>query len=121
LRQLEYAQRLRERARNVCAPSGASSGRTMLEAVWSGGAQALQRNSGRLAPGASADILTFRADHPTLAGKVDDQILDAWIFSVGNALVDCVWSGGLKVVVSGRHVFRDEVAAQFVKTMRELS
>jgi formimidoylglutamate deiminase len=121
LRQLEYAQRLRERARNVCAPPGASSGRTMLEAIWSGGAQALRRNSGRLAPGASADILTFRADHPTLAGKIDDQILDAWIFSVGNPLVDCVWSGGLKVVVDGRHVFGDEIAAQFAKTMRELS
>jgi formimidoylglutamate deiminase len=121
LRQLEYAQRLRERARNVCAPSGASSGRTMLEAIWSGGAQALRRNSGRLVPGASADILTFRADHPTLAGKADDQILDAWIFSVGNPLIDCVWSGGLKVVVDGRHVFRDEIAAQFAKTMQGLS
>jgi cytosine/adenosine deaminase-related metal-dependent hydrolase len=121
LRQLEYAQRLRERARNVCAPLGASSGRTMLEAIWTGGAQALRRNSGRLAPGASADILTFRADHPTLAGKADDRILDAWIFSVGNPLVDCVWSGGLKVVVDGRHVFRDEIAAQFAKTIRELS
>ena len=121
LRQLEYAQRLRERARNVCAPPGASSGRTMLEAIWSGGAQALRRNSGKLAPGAAADILTFRADHPTLAGKVDDQILDAWIFSVGNPLVDCVWSGGLKVVAGGRHVFRDEIAEQFTKTMRELS
>jgi formimidoylglutamate deiminase len=121
LRQLEYAQRLRERARNVCAPPGASSGRTMLDAIWSGGAQALQRKSGRLAPGAVADILTFRADHPTLAGKVDDQILDAWVFSVGNSLVDCVWSGGLKVVAGGRHVFRDEIAAQFAKTMRELS
>jgi formimidoylglutamate deiminase len=121
LRQLEYAQRLRERARNVCASSGASCGRTMLEAVWSGGAQALGRNSGKLAPGASADILTFFADHPTLAGKTDDQILDAWIFSVGNSLIDCVWSGGLKVVVGGRHIFRDEIAAQFAKTMGELS
>lgn len=121
LRQLEYAQRLRERARNVCAPSGASSGRAMLEAIWLGGAQALRRKSGRLAPGASADILAFRADHPTLAGKVDDQILDAWIFSAGNSLVDCVWSGGLKVVADGRHVFRDEIAAQFVRTMRELA
>jgi formimidoylglutamate deiminase len=120
LRQLEYTQRLRERARNVYAPPGASSGRTMLEAIWSGGAQALRRNSGRLAPGASADILTFRADHPTLAGKVDDQVLDAWIFSAGNPLVDCVWSGGLKVVVGGRHVFKDEIAEQFAKTMREL-
>ena len=93
----------------------------MLEAIWLGGAQALRRNSGKLAPGASADILTFRADHPTLAGKADDQILDAWIFSAGNSLIDCVWSDGLKVVVGGRHVFRDQIAAQFVKTMRDLS
>ena len=93
----------------------------MLEAVWSGGAQALGRNSGKLAPGASADLLTFFADHPTLAGKKDDQVLDAWIFSVGNSLIDCVWSGGLKVVVGGRHIFKDEIAAQFVKTMGGLS
>jgi formimidoylglutamate deiminase len=121
LRQLEYSQRLRERARNVCAPAGGSTGRAMLEAIWSGGAQALRRPCGRLAPGASADILTFRAGHPTLAGKSDDEILDAWIFSVGNGLVDCVWSGGLKVVVDGRHVFRDQIAARFATTMRELS
>jgi formimidoylglutamate deiminase len=121
LRQLEYAQRLRARARNVLSRAGASSGRTILDAIWLGGSQALKRNSGRLAPGASADILTFEADHPTLAGKVDDQILDAWVFSVGNSLIDCVWSGGLKVVVGGRHIFKDEIAAQFVKTMRELS
>jgi formimidoylglutamate deiminase len=121
LRQLEYAQRLRERARNVCAPPGASCGRAMLEAIWSGGAQALARRCGRLAAGARADILTLRSEHPTLAGKADDQILDAWIFSVGNSLVDCVWSGGRKVVVEGRHVIRDEIAAQFRATMRKLS
>jgi formimidoylglutamate deiminase len=121
LRQLEYAQRLRERARNVCTPPGSSCGRTMLEAIWVGGAQALRRNSGKLARGASADILTFRADHPTLAGKADDQVLDAWIFSADNPLVDCVWSDGLKVVAGGRHVFKDEIAAQFARTMRELS
>jgi len=121
LRQLEYAQRLKERARNVCGPPGASCGRAMLEAVWSGGARALRRNTGKLAPGARANILTFRAGHPTLAGKTGDQILDAWIFSAGNSLIDCVWSGGLKVVADGRHVFKDEIAAKFVKTMRELS
>jgi formimidoylglutamate deiminase len=121
LRQLEYAQRLRERARNVLSTAEVSSGRTLLEAVYAGGAQALKRNSGKLAPGASADILTFHAGHPTLAGKVDDQVLDAWIFSVGNSLVDCVWSGGLKVVVGGRHVFRDEIAERFTNTMRDLN
>lgn len=120
LRQLEYAQRLKERARNVCGPPGASCGRAMLEAIWSGGARALRRNTGKLAPGARANILTFRAGHPTLAGKTGDQILDAWIFSAGNSLIDCVWSGGLKVVTGGRHVFRDEIARQFVKTMAGL-
>jgi formiminoglutamate deiminase len=120
LRQLEYAQRLRKTARNVCAPPGGSSGRAMLDAVLSGGAQALARRSGRLAVGATADIMTLRSDHPTLAGKIDDQILDAWIFSVGNELVDCVWSGGRKVVVDGHHRLRDQVAAKFKATMRSL-
>jgi formimidoylglutamate deiminase len=121
LRQLEYAQRLRERARNVCAPPGGSCGRAMLEAAWSGGAQALARRCGRLAVGAAADILTFRRDHPTLAGKADDRILDAWIFSVGNPLVDCVWSGGRKVVAGGRHIAKDAIAARFKTTMLRLS
>ena len=120
LRQLEYAQRLGERARNVCAPPGGSSGRSMLDAIWSGGAQALARPSGRLSVGATADFVTLRGDHPTIAGKADDQILDAWIFSVGNGLVDSVWSGGCKVVVDGRHLSRDQIVARFKATMRKL-
>lgn len=121
LRQLEYAQRLKARTRNVCASPGGSSGRMMLEAVWAGGGQALARASGRLAPGAIADLLTLRADHPTLAGKVDDQILDAWIFSVGDEAVDCLWSAGRKVVADGRHVFRERVASRFKATILKLS
>ena len=120
LSQLEYAQRLRERARNVCAAPGGSCGRAMLEAIWSGGAQALARRCGRLAVGAAADILTLRSEHPTLAGKADDEIIDAWIFAIGNPLVDCVWSGGRKVVVDGRHVLKGEITAQFATTMHKL-
>src|SRR5580704_18609988 len=99
LRQLEYAQRLKARARNVLASPGRSCGRAMLDAVAPGGSQALMRHSGRLATGAIADIVALSVDHPTLVGKVDDQILDTWIFSVGNDAADCVWSGGRKVVV----------------------
>ncbi len=121
LRQLEYAQRLATRTRNVSAPPGGSSGRALLDAAWPGGAQALERTSGRLAVGATADILTLRADHPTLAGKTGDEILDAWIFSAGNALVDCVWSGGRKVVADGRHAARERIASWFKATMRKLS
>ncbi|MGD0642759.1 MAG: formimidoylglutamate deiminase, partial [Roseiarcus sp.] len=120
LRQLEYAQRLRDRARNVCAAAGGSTGRTLYDAALAGGAQALARRCGRLAAGASADIVTLRADHPLLAGRSDDQVLDTWIFSVGNPLVDCVWSGGRKVVADGRHPDRETIAATFAAAMRGL-
>jgi formiminoglutamate deiminase len=120
LRQLEYAQRLRDRARNVCAAAGASTGRTLYDAAAAGGARALARSSGRLATGASADIVTLRADHPSLAARGDDRVLDAWIFSGGNPLVDCVWSGGRKVVADGRHPHREEIAAKFAAAMLRL-
>ena len=121
LRQLEYSQRLDRQARNVCAPPGGSAGRALADAAFIGGAQALARRSGRLAVGAAADILTLNADHPTLAGKAGDQILDAWIFSAGDALVDCVWSSGRKVVSGGRHMLREPVATRFKATMRKLA
>lgn len=120
LRQLEYAQRLRDRARNICAAAGASTGRALYDGASAGGARALARSSGRLAVGASADIVTLRADHPSLAGRRDDQILDAWIFSSGASLVDCVWSGGRKVVADGRHARHEEIATRFAATMRGL-
>ncbi len=120
LRQLEYSQRLAERSRNVLARRGGSTARAIFDTALTGGAQALARRSGALAVGASADFLTLRADHPTLAGKSGDAILDAWIFSAGNALVDCVWSGGRKVVQGGRHASRERIAARFAATMRRL-
>ncbi|WP_424123096.1 formimidoylglutamate deiminase [Roseiarcus sp.] len=121
LRQLEYAQRLHARARNILASPSGSSGRAMLDAACFGGSQALMRRSGQLATGAIADIVTLSADHPTLVGKMGDQILDAWIFSAGNDAVDCVWSAGRKVVVDGRHVSRDPIGSKFKATMRRLS
>ena len=108
-------------ARATSAPSaGGSTGRALFEAALAGGAQALARPGGRLAPGAVADIVSLQADHPALAGRADDQILDAWIFSGGNGLVDCVWSGGRKRVSKGRHANREAVAARFGATMRAL-
>ncbi|MBV8664470.1 MAG: formimidoylglutamate deiminase [Hyphomicrobiales bacterium] len=120
LRQLEYSQRLRDRARNVSAIAAGSTGRALYETALAGGARALARPSGRLAPGAIADMVSLQADHPALAGRVGDQTLDAWIFSGGNGIVDSVWSGGRKLVVNGRHASREAVAARFGATMRAL-
>ena len=120
LRQLEYSQRLHVRSRNVLARPGGSTGRALFDAALAGGAQALGRSSGVLAVGARANLLTLDADHPSLAGKSGDAILDAWIFSAGNALVDCVWSGGRKVGQHGRHQARERTAARFAAAMRRL-
>jgi len=120
LKQLEYAQRLRDRQRNVCGPSPGSTGRALYQRALAGGAQALMRPSGALRTGAIADLVSLRADHPTLVGRRGDDILDAWIFAGGNPLVDCVWSGGRKVVADGRHAARAPVVARYVAAMRRL-
>jgi cytosine/adenosine deaminase-related metal-dependent hydrolase len=121
LKQLEYAQRLRDRARNVSALSAGSTGRALYERALAGGAQALARPSGALRPGAVADFVSLRAGHATLAGRNGDEILDAWIFAVGNPLVEHVWSGGRKVVVDGRHVAREPIAERYAATMRRFA
>ncbi len=109
------------RARNVCARRGGSTGAALFAAAAAGGAQALGRPCGRLAPGASADIVSLRGDSPLIAGRADDAILDTWIFGGARDLVDRVWSGGRKVVSDGRHPARERIAARFGETLRRLA
>ena len=120
LRQLEYAQRLARRERNVLAALGGSPAARLFSAAARGGAQALKRDAGRLAPGARADIVALDANSSWLVGREGDASLDAWIFAAGNRAVDCVWSSGRKLVIGGRHVARGAIEARFVKTMRGL-
>jgi formimidoylglutamate deiminase len=119
LKQLEYAQRLTRRQRNALAPRGGSNGRALFEAAAAGGAQALARKSGRIEQGAVADLVSFDLASPLLAGRRDDEVLDAWIFA-GARAVDCVWSGGVRKVEGGRHVAREAVAARFVAAIKRL-
>ena len=122
LRILEYSQRLAHRARNVLARAeGQSTGRNLFDAALTGGAQALGiGSSGALAVGASADIVSLAADHPTLVERHEDEILDSWIFSGGRAVVDCVWRAGVKVVINGRHRRRDTLLARYRRTVKSL-
>jgi formimidoylglutamate deiminase len=121
LRMLEYSQRLTERARNVCARRGGSTGAALFAAAAAGGAQALDRPGGTLGPGAAADIVSLNGDSPLIAGRADDEILDAWVFGGARDLVDGVWSGGRKVVSDGRHMRRETIAVRFGETLRRLA
>ncbi|WP_024514285.1 formimidoylglutamate deiminase [Bradyrhizobium sp. Tv2a-2] len=120
LRQLEYSQRLRLRARNVISTTGiASTGRALFDGALAGGAQALGV-AGGLAAGLAADIVSLDADSPALAGRSADAILDGWIFASRRSPVDCVWTSGRRVVTNGRHHQAESVAAGFRRRLEGL-
>lgn len=120
LRQLEYSQRLQHRRRALLAgPEGGSVGRLLFDASGAGGAQALDGRFG-LAEDAPADLFTLDPDHPSLAGRHGDALLDAWIFAAGAPAVEGVWRGGVQLVRGGRHVRRDAVAERYRATLAAL-
>ena len=120
LRQLEYAQRLGDRARNRMSVEGKSTGRTLFDAALAGGTKALAAAPGGLTPGASADIVSLRSDHVALQDRKGDRILDGWIFAAREPAVDCVWVRGVKRVANGSHIHRDDIRQRFDKAMRRL-
>lgn len=121
LRQLEYSQRLRDRARAVLADATWSTGRFLYEAALSGGAQALGRESGAIRTGAWADLVALDAQATDLVGRKCDVALDCWIFAAGGGLIRDVWSAGRHVVTEGRHRARDGIEAGYRKCLARLS
>lgn len=121
LRLLEYGQRLRDEMRNVTpAGEGRSTGRALYDRSLAGGAQAMGRAVGELAPGRRCDVVLLDAEHPAMVGRHGDHWLDAWIFAGDGRLVHGVWVGGRAVVTAGRHVARERVRRRFGETMRRL-
>lgn len=121
LRQLEYSQRLRDRARNVLADApGQSTGRRLFDASLSGGAKSMAQPVGAIAPGLRADICILDADHPALIGRSGDAVIDSWIFSGGNPCVKDMFVAGQHVVIDRRHVREDEIAKSFRQAVKKL-
>jgi formimidoylglutamate deiminase len=122
LRQLEYGQRLAQRARNVMTVrQGESTGRRLFVDAAAGGARALQRPTGALDSGLRADIVVLDADHPDLGSRSGDRWLDAWIFVVGRAAVRTVLVGGKVVVEAGHHTARPAVEARYRDVLSRLA
>jgi len=113
LRQLEYSQRLKDHARAVMAAPGGSTGRFIFDAVLKGGAQALGRASGAIAPGRFADLISLDANALDLTGRQEDSVLDTWLFTTGDRLVRDVWSAGRHMVRGGRHIARDAITREY--------
>ena len=121
LRQLEYGQRLAQRARNVMTlQEGESTGRRLFASALAAGAQALQQPIGALATGLRADIVLLDGNHPDLAARQGDQWLDAWIFVAGRSAVKTVLTGGERVVDGGHHLRRQAIEARYLRTLANL-
>ncbi|MBZ9653937.1 formimidoylglutamate deiminase [Phyllobacterium lublinensis] len=113
LRQLEYSQRLRDVSRVTLSATGKSCGRTLYDASLAGGAQALGRESGSLAPGQWADMIALDVENAALFGLEYDRLLDGWIFAGDRQAVSDVWSAGRHVVHEGRHRDRNAIFATY--------
>ncbi len=122
LRMLEYSQRLRDRTRNALASgAGASTGRSLLDAVLKGGAACLDQPVGAIAVGKRCDIAILDDEHPAMVGREGDALLDTWIFSAGNSAVKDMIVGGIHVVKERRHINEDRIGKKFAETTGRLS
>ena len=122
LRMLEYSQRLRDRTRNaLTSGAGASTGRSLFDAVLKGGASCLDNPVGVIAVGKRCDIAVLDDGHSAMIGREGDAALDTWIFSAGNAAVKDVIVGGSHVVKDRRHSDEDHIQKKFSEAVRRLS
>ena len=122
LRQLEYAQRLSRLGRNVLATRRRpSTGRALLDGALRGGAQALGRPIGSIAPGMRADFVCLDRGCPDLEGRGGDELLDAWVFVQGRRLIDRVYAGGSLLVDGGRHRLRDRIDRRYRSAVSALT
>jgi formimidoylglutamate deiminase len=116
LRQLEYSQRLRDRARNVITRGATrSTGRVLFDGALRGGTRALGLSPAQsgISVGAPADFVALNPDSPALAERRDDALLDSAIFAGGKDCISAVWRAGVKVVENGRHRMRERVNAGY--------
>jgi len=116
LRTLEYSQRLGNRARNVAARPGQSTGSALFAGALAGGSQALGCEA-RLEPGQPADLVSL--DMSAVPYLDAAQALDAWVFA-GALKPKTVWARGRRVVEDGSHTNREAISARFTAAMRAL-
>jgi cytosine/adenosine deaminase-related metal-dependent hydrolase len=120
LRTLEYSQRLRDVARNVMVVREGSVGATLYTGAARGGAQALGRDAGEIAPGRLADLVAIDSTDPTLCALKPDQILDGLCFAAKDTVITDLWSAGRHNVTGGRHIARDAVVARYRSAVADL-
>jgi formimidoylglutamate deiminase len=106
---------------SMAGGAGRSTGRTLFEGASCGGAQALRQNMGVIEIGKRADFVVLDAEHQALLGRAEDNALDAWIFSGGNACVRDVYVAGVQLVKDREHIRATRITQKFKNTLARLT
>jgi formimidoylglutamate deiminase len=121
LRLLEYFQRVSLRKRNLGATGkNPAVGTTLWLEAAAGGAQALGRRMGAIAPGMRADLVVLDEGDVDIAGRSGDAIANALVFSGSRSLVRDVMVAGRWVVRDKRHPRARAAAARYKKALQAL-
>jgi formimidoylglutamate deiminase len=121
LRLLEYFQRVNARKRNlITSETSKAVGTTLWLEAAAGGAQALGRRMGALAPGMRADLVVLDKENSDLTGRSGDAIANALIFSGANRLVRDVMVAGRWVVQEKRHAKAQAAASAYKRVLEDL-
>ncbi len=122
LRWLEYGQRLITRSRNVLVSArNTNTGRNLIDGALQGGAMACGRKIGKIESGYRADLVIVNDKHPRLYGRSENDLLDSWVFSGNENMVDTVYVGGGKVIDQGVHANEEAVATKYRQTIDQLA
>ncbi len=114
LRMLEYVQRLVRRRRNLTVRQDSPAvGTTLWTEAAAGGAQALGRRMGAIAPGLRADLVVLDATHPDLAARGGDAVANAFVFTGAANFVRDVMVGGRWVVQAARHPLAEAAKREY--------
>jgi formimidoylglutamate deiminase len=120
LRLLEYAQRLMHRKRNLVTGRSSAVGTTLWSEAAAGGAQALGRAMGAIAPGRRADLVVLDGEHADLEGRTGDAIANALVFCGSGPLVRDVMVAGRWVIEGGRHTAEERAAEAYKGAVKAL-
>ncbi len=120
LRWLDYGARLTRRKRNVIAAEGESIGARLWRGALAGGARAVAQPVGALAIGNRADLLVLDREHPALAGRSGDRILDSLVFGDARGAIRHVMVAGRWTVRDGGHRDEARIARAYRAALRRL-
>ncbi|HWI36166.1 MAG TPA: formimidoylglutamate deiminase [Burkholderiales bacterium] len=114
LRLLEYVQRLVARKRNRVVGKSAAVGTTLWLEAAAGGAQAMGRAMGAIAPGKRADLVVLETE------ERGDTAANTFIFGGTTALVRDVMVAGHWVVEHRHHRLEESAARAFSQAVKPL-